>query len=225
MNRRIFLLYFLLLAGGLWNALGVLQEAMQLLAGPLIIALGIWTFIEAFHHIRRSDTSMSRRFIQWSVIVAVLSIAVEGLGVHTGLVFGAYSYGEVLQPQVLGVPIAIGFAWLTMLIASWAVVQRAARNAGDRSAGLLALVTALVMTGFDSLMEPAAIALGYWQWDAGNVPLLNYATWFALSFLFALAALRTKSLPAQEFRSGFHVFFAQAGYFVLTTIGAYTGTL
>ena len=39
---------------------------------------------------------------------------------------------------------------------------------------------------FDLTMEPAAIALGYWTWEQGAVPLANYLSWFLLGFVFLL---------------------------------------
>jgi putative membrane protein len=41
------------------------------------------------------------------------------------------------------------------------------------------------MTAMDILIEPVAIELNYWHWDAVAVPIENYLAWFVLSALFA----------------------------------------
>jgi putative membrane protein len=40
---------------------------------------------------------------------------------------------------------------------------------------------------FDFVMEPVAIALSYWTWQAASIPWQNYAAWFAIATLSALA--------------------------------------
>jgi putative membrane protein len=224
MRLRIILLYFVMIAGGLWNALGVFQDIMQALASPLIIALGLWVIVEGAFRMRRIAGQQSRNFLTWALAVLVISIAVEAVGVHTGIVFGSYTYGIILQPQIGGVPVAIGFAWVTMMVASASVVIGLSRRGRDASQRLLALAIAFVMTGFDSVMESAATALGYWTWTGGTIPALNYLTWFLLSFVFALAGFYMRALPRQEFRFGLHVFLAQASYFILTSFGAWVRT-
>jgi putative membrane protein len=39
---------------------------------------------------------------------------------------------------------------------------------------------------FDLLLEPAAIALGYWQWQNNQIPLQNYLSWGALAAIAAM---------------------------------------
>jgi putative membrane protein len=47
---------------------------------------------------------------------------------------------------------------------------------------LAAVLTAL----YDVTIEPVAIALDYWQWHAGEIPLQNYLAWAAIAFLISL---------------------------------------
>ena len=39
------------------------------------------------------------------------------------------------------------------------------------------------MVLFDLVMEPTAIALNYWNWTLGEIPLYNYISWFLIGFL------------------------------------------
>jgi len=42
----------------------------------------------------------------------------------------------------------------------------------------------LIMLIFDILLEPVAGKMLMWNWLSGEVPLLNYASWFVLSCVF-----------------------------------------
>ncbi|HET8970310.1 MAG TPA: carotenoid biosynthesis protein, partial [Candidatus Nanopelagicales bacterium] len=50
----------------------------------------------------------------WAVAATGIGLAVEVLGVHTGLPFGEYAYTGRLGPAVLGVPVVIALAWAMM---------------------------------------------------------------------------------------------------------------
>ncbi|NBW35908.1 MAG: carotenoid biosynthesis protein, partial [Cytophagia bacterium] len=56
------------------------------------------------------------------------------------------------------------------------------------------ILAAGLATLFDYLLEPVAIYLNFWQWEAGVIPMLNYISWFGVS----LAAL----LLVERFNTG-----------------------
>ncbi|MCB0294541.1 MAG: carotenoid biosynthesis protein, partial [Calditrichaeota bacterium] len=168
---KIIFLYFFLLAGGMWHLLGMFQELMRILAGPLLIGLAIWLLLEYLpgdepKSERRSarisllqNWRRQSRLVLWFLLVVVISFSVEWMGVQTGLIFGEYAYGDTLQPLVFGIPLAIGFAWAGMILASVAVVQRFYPGISGRGDGYFAFWVSLVMVLFDMAMEPAAIRL------------------------------------------------------------------
>ena len=122
MNKlKIGVLYLLLGAGGLWHLLGIFQGTMRTLASPMMFGLGIWLFWECW---RVYPQEKRGTFALWSVGVLIGSFGMEWLGVRTGKIFGAYTYGQTLRPSIESVPISIGCAWFVMLIASVAVVQK-----------------------------------------------------------------------------------------------------
>ena len=45
------------------------------------------------------------------------------------------------------------------------------------------MLAALITTLIDVVIEPVAIALDFWTWDADEIPLQNYAGWFVISIL------------------------------------------
>ena len=202
------LMYFLLFAGGLWHILGVFQHAMQVLASPLLIAISL---IALGLMLRQTDRK--GRFLLWAVVLFVGGFLAETIGVKTGLVFGNYMYGDILQPQIAGVPVAIGFAWIGIELSSLAV----ARSVVKRRLALLPVITALLMVGFDVLMEPSAEALGYWHWQ-GGIPLQNYLAWFVLGLLFAYIGRALKVLQTPAPRWVWHAYWAQLLYFVMINL-------
>lgn len=118
--------------------------------------------------------------------VALLGFAVEAVGAHTGLPFGEYAYTGVLRPQLLGVPVVMGCAWLA-LVAYACELARRLRLPAWPAAALAALWT----TATDLVIDPlAANHFGYWTWAAEGsyygIPFHNFAGWFAT----ALAACR-----------------------------------
>ena len=51
---------------------------------------------------------------------------------------------------------------------------------------MAALLGALLMVGYDIVLEPSAIELDMWWWAGEGIPLQNYVAWFLFSFVFIL---------------------------------------
>jgi putative membrane protein len=103
---------------------------------------------------------------------------IEYAGVHTGLIFGQYHYGKTLGPGWEGIPYLIGLNW-AMLI--YFVISTLSGRIGN--SWLISLAGACIMTLYDFVMEPAAVKMGMWFWQGGNIPLQNYLAWFFCSFV------------------------------------------
>jgi putative membrane protein len=106
--------------------------------------------------------------------------AIEYVGVTTGLPYGEFEYGVALGPMLGGtiplalpvffVPLALNGYLLTLL-----VLGDSARLAPVRIAVVAATVVAV-----DLVLDPAAVALGFWEYAGGGyygVPPLNYVGW------------------------------------------------
>lgn len=206
---KIIGIYTLLLAGGLWHLLGVLQNAMRWLAAPMIIALCLLLCAEHLHAQR------NRKFILWGAGVCIMTFMIELAGVKTGALFGSYVYGETLQPQLWKVPLAIGFAWLALLISATVVSQYLLPYPFLQKPALAALLIALLMVLFDFFMEPAATKLGYWTWNTGAIPWQNYFAWFVFGFILSYIGLRLGLFMKKASPVAAHAYFAQLGYFML----------
>lgn len=148
------------------DAQGGLASLFLLLAG-LVVLLGART--------TRGAAALA--------VVALLGFAVEVIGVRTGVPFGRYAYTEVLQPQLFGVPLVMGVAWMALTAAASDAVLRL-RLSPTPAAACAALLT----TATDLVIDPlAANQLGYWTWShAGayyGIPFGNFVGWFVTSLL------------------------------------------
>lgn len=130
--------------------------------------------------------------------VAALGFAVEAVGVRFGVPFGSYVYTDALRPQMLGVPLAMGPAW--MVLVAFASDAAGRLRLGTWPASLLA---ALLTTATDLVIDPlAANRLGYWKWEGEGsyygIPLSNFVGWF-LTALLACRVLGARRNTAAAF--------------------------
>ncbi|NRB49132.1 MAG: carotenoid biosynthesis protein [Saprospiraceae bacterium] len=117
----------------------------------------------------------------WAAITYLGTFSLEAIGVATGKVFGAYHYGETMFLQVLNVPLVIALNWTVLILAVNNLMYR-----WTQRPILLAILSGLFIAVYDYFIEPVAIRLDYWQWEAAEIPLQNYLAWAVIAFLFSL---------------------------------------
>ena len=139
-------------------------------------------------------------------LVGILGFTVEWIGVHTGYLFGDYDYGENLGWKWLDIPLIISINWIMLSFASIACVLHL--TVPD---WLKALLSALLMTGLDVLIEPVAIQSDFWSWNGGTIPIFNYVCWFLVSFPVHYYLIRRKT--AQQNPVGIGLFLVLIVFF------------
>jgi len=174
-------------------------------------------------------------FLFFCAAAFVIGFGSEWVGVNTGLLFGDYTYGEVLGPKWQGVPFLIGIQWIVVIYCSGITMammhERLLRNQPESyrqfprvwvslsmiaDAALLALV-------FDWILEPVAMELGYWTWANNEVPWLNYATWWGISVIIMIFF---QFLPFGKHNLfAVHLLMIQAMFFLLLRTLSQTGRL
>jgi putative membrane protein len=157
-------------------------------------------------------------FYGWIAAIFIISIIIEIIGVETGAVFGVYQYGDVLTPFIGSVPMAIGFAWINILLPSLVMAKFLIHSTTKKSSYLIAILTGIFMVFFDFIMEPSAIVLGYWNWAGDSIPIQNYVVWFVLGTIFAFTGVRLKILQIGTPLTLIHAYIAQLLYFGLVAI-------
>jgi bisanhydrobacterioruberin hydratase len=139
-------------------------------------------------------------FFLFLLICFGVGVAVEITGINTGILFGDYTYGNVLGYKVQNVPVVIGINWFIIIYCSgisihtllMKAIDRIATDSGKNPMALKALSVivdgATLAVFFDWLMEPVAVKLGYWVWNGdGSIPMFNYICWFVISLLLLTA--------------------------------------
>ena len=174
-----------------------------------------------------------KRLFYWLAVAYVFTFVMEALGVATGAIFGEYQYGPTMWFQWLGVPFVIALNWCVLTLACnevacrlidrlqlnerrehpLAAAHQKSNLKSQTSKILTAALAALLTALYDVTIEPVAIALDYWQWGGGEIPLQNYLAWAAIAFLI--------SVPLYVFRIRFRspvllvYFLAQLFFFVV----------
>ncbi len=144
-------------------------------------------------------------------LIAVAGFFVEVLGVHTGQVFGSYTYGRALGFKLFNTPLIIGLNWLMLIYCVHSIMENT-----KMLWPLKILAAAVLMVVYDIVMEPVAISLDMWSWGDGPIPLQNYQAWFIISLLMLslmqLAGVKTRN------RLSYWLFGSQFGFFLLLNL-------
>ena len=117
----------------------------------------------------------------------IVGFVVEWIGIHTGLLFGDYSYGENLGVKFLGVPMVIGLNWGLVTISAAALANRISKNKK-----LLPFMAAFLMVVLDFFMEPVAMKSDFWTWKNNEIPVYNYFCWFLIGLLLQVIYQKTR---------------------------------
>ena len=143
-----------------------------------------------------TQTEKNIPFFLFLLTCFAVGISVEVIGINTGILFGDYTYGDVLGYKIKNVPVLIGINWFIIIYCSgisihtllMKAINRVAADTGKTPMSLKALSViidgATLTVFFDWLMEPVAVKLGYWTWNGdGSIPMFNYICWFIVSLL------------------------------------------
>lgn len=208
----IILIYLILIFGGIWHILGLFQKISSILHVPLLVFLFSANFV--YYINRYKNTPLLNIFYIWTGIVFVTAVTIEIVGEKTGMIFGHYNYSDILSPNVFGVPVVIGLSWLNLVYGSVEITNKFFHTSWQ----IKAVIAALMMTGFDAVMEPAARALGFWYWQNYAIPLQNYIAWFFFAFIFCFPFTHYFPNVKESVRIPMHIFIAQFIYFILINL-------
>lgn len=127
-----------------------------------------------------SDESKQRgKLIAYLLFIYLSSYAIEVAGVHTGLLFGAYSYGDNLGLKLWETPLIIGANWFFLVYTTAAIIEKTRMRSAMKI-----LLASLAMLVYDIVMEQVAPRMDMWSWKEVAVPFQNYVTWFAIAVAF-----------------------------------------
>lgn len=125
-----------------------------------------------------ANSYFSIKLIKAIIVIYLIGVLAEVLGVRYNIIFGNYYYGNSLGPQVLEVPLIIGFNWLTLSFATYGVSSYLFKNKT-----VITVFASILMVLTDYIIEPMAGALDFWHWAGGKIPIQNYVGWFFVSLI------------------------------------------
>ncbi|MFB6307947.1 MAG: bisanhydrobacterioruberin hydratase [Haloarculaceae archaeon] len=159
------------------SAEGLLPEPLAF--NPYLILLG--TLVMRLPLIAGVAPLVGRREALGLAGLTAYAFGIELLGVTTGWPYGDFSYGIDLGPMLFGkVPIGLPIFFFPLVLNSYLL---AALVFGDRAADPRLRLPVVIGTvlAVDLVLDPAAVALGFWTYADGGVyygvPLSNYAGW------------------------------------------------
>jgi putative membrane protein len=174
---------------------------------PLVLPYSACNLLLTFLLLGISFHKQLIHFLLFMGICFVAGMTYESFGVHTGLLFGDYSYGANLGPKIWDVPIIIGINWGLLCISAGTLAAQFTSSYFWR-----AMLASAFMVVLDVLIEPVAMDSGYWMWENAHVPVYNYVCWFVLAlpvnFLFTQFAFHEQNRVAIGLYFIFAAFFA-----------------
>jgi len=161
----------------------------QLVPLNLLLSAGVLAW---FHR------DWTQKFTLTVLSIYLFALAMEIIGVNSGLLFGEYQYDHALGAKVLGTPLIIGFNWLMPAYCSYVMLQKVFYT---RWIHITAATICMVV--LDIVIEPVAMTHNFWTWFgdadhtqvlAGHAPTQNYVAWFVLGWLmiFSIDRLRQR---------------------------------
>lgn len=178
------------------SAAGVLPERLSfnpylILAGTLVMRLplvaGLAPLID-----RRSTVAL--------LALTAYTYGIEFVGVRTGLPYGEFEYLIDLGPMLAdAVPLGLPVFFFPLVVNAYLLVLLLGP---ERPIARVGLTAATVIT-LDLILDPAAVALGFWVYTDGGVyygvPAQNYLGW-VLSAIVAVGLLEM-GFPSDSLRS------------------------
>lgn len=155
-------------------------------------------------------TKHSKGFYGFVLFAFLVGMSVEWIGVHTGVLFGDYTYGENLGFKIYEVPFIIGINWVMLTIISASVVQYTKLHWLIKT-----VFAALLMLVLDVLIEPVAITSDYWTWN-GEIPISNFVTWFIIAFVLQWVYFKFKL--AEKNKVAVSLYFLQFIFFLILNL-------
>lgn len=162
----------------------LLASAETLLPGPLnfnpyLVLFGV--LIMRLPLIAGLAPLVDRRAAIGLGLLTVYSYAIEYIGTTTGVPYGEFAYGVDLGPMLLGqVPLGLPVFFFPLVVNAYLLCLLLLGSRADRTGTRLASVIGVVLL-MDLVLDPGAVALGFWTYASGGayygVPASNYAGW------------------------------------------------
>ncbi len=151
-----------------WQSEAVLRSPVSIIS---LLFLAIPAYIGLAH-----SFGNVRTLYTW-LVLGVLGITIETTSIATGIPYGSFSYNNPLGGLLFGyAPWALILAWPPLVIGAWVLAKK---TTASRIATIL--VGTILLVCFDLVMDPGAVALGFWSFVHTGVyyavPYTNFIGW------------------------------------------------
>jgi len=125
---------------------------------------------------------IDRRGGVWLLGLLAFTYLIEFVGVQTGVPYGEFSYGVRLGPMLGEIPVGLPLFYIPLVLNAVLLVVVLTRHPAVRCSPAVRIPAALaVVLAIDLVLDPAAVALGFWQYAEGGayygVPWRNFLGW------------------------------------------------
>ena len=168
-KTSIAILVILYVVGILGIGMDIHQDFILLTPFNLLISLAL----VLLHH-----KNWNPAIYSFLILAYLMGYGAEVFGVQTGILFGEYSYGQVLGWKIFGTPLMIGVNWILLAYCSGITTNYLFSRFNWVAKGV---VSAIMMVLLDVLIEPVAIHYDFWTWAGSDIPLRNYVGWFVVA--------------------------------------------
>ena len=126
--------------------------------------------------------------------LSLFAYIIESTGVLTGFPYGAFSYGDLMGLKLFGIiPVILPFAYVPIVLGSYFIAEKLTSNKG-----MIITITTFLLVLFDLVLDPGAVALGYWNWNViglyYGIPFSNYFGWILSSVIAGLICYKYKDI-------------------------------
>jgi putative membrane protein len=156
---------------------------------PWLVLLG--TLVMRLPLIAGVAPLVDRRAAAGIGLLSIYAYGIELLGVTTGFPYGAFEYGIDLGPMLFGlVPVGLPVFFFPLVLNAYLLVLLLLGEwAASTPVRLLSVIGTVL--AIDLVLDPGAVALGFWTYDGGGafygVPWSNYAGWMLSASVAVLA--------------------------------------
>ena len=158
------------------SAEGLLPEPLAF--NPWLVLFGV--FVMRLPLISGLAPLIDRRAVIPLLVLLGYTYAIEYVGATTGVPYGEFSYAVSLGPMLLGtIPYALPLFFIPLVLNSYLLCLLLLGDRAERAVVRVPVIAATVVA-VDLVLDPAAVALGFWNFADGGfygVPLTNYAGW------------------------------------------------
>jgi len=175
-NQQIFWIKAFLV---IFYGVGIVGLLMPITRGLFIKLIPIALLLSMAVVLRYHKHNYSLTTIVVFILIYLFSFIIEAIGVHTGVIFGHYYYGNGLGIKVFETPLIIGLNWLLLVYTTASVIDRFMLVWP-----LSIFLASSCMVVYDVVLEKIAPLLDMWYWFDGVIPNQNFLSWFVLAVIF-----------------------------------------